>query len=287
MALREAGPRAQGATAYVTLEPCNHYGRTPPCSESLIAARVRRVVIATRDPNPTAAGGNERLRAAGIEVELGLLADEAADANRQFLTAIAHQRPYVVLKAAVTLDGRIATASGESQWITGPLAREQAHRLRAECGAVLVGRGTVEADNPALTARIPGVVNPPVRIVLDPNGRLSPTYQVFDDQAETLHITGKIDLRSLVKTWYERGIIGLLVEGGARTIAEFIRSGLGDELHLFVAPRIFGDGPSWVSAFGLDRLADAPSFQFVSAEPLAEDLWLRYRSETLPADDRQ
>jgi diaminohydroxyphosphoribosylaminopyrimidine deaminase / 5-amino-6-(5-phosphoribosylamino)uracil reductase len=277
MALKQAGAAARGATAYVTLEPCNHVGRTPPCSLALTEAGVAKVVIANLDPNPKAAGGICRLRAAGIEVETGLLADEAFEVNRQFLTAIERRRPYVVLKAAVSLDGRIATSTGESQWITGPLSREEGHRLRAECGAVLVGRKTVEVDNPKLTARRLDVVNQPIRIVLDPSARLSSEYQVFDHSAETIHVTGDIHLDSLLSELYERNILGVLVEGGATTIASFLREGFGDELNLFVAPMVLGGGPSWAADFGLDKLADAPHFRLFESQALGPDLWLRYR----------
>ena len=277
MALKQAGAAARGATAFVTLEPCNHFGRTPPCSLALIEAGVAKVVIANEDPNPKAAGGIGRLRAAGIEVESGLLAEEAFEVNRQFLTAIERKRPYVVLKAAVSLDGRIATSTGESQWITGPLAREEGHRLRAECGAVLVGRRTVEADNPNLTARILDVVNQPVRIVLDPSARLTSEYRVFDDSAETIHVTGDICLDSLLSELYQRNILGVLVEGGANTIASFLRDGLGDDLNLFVAPMVLGSGPSWAADFGLDKLSEAPRFRFVESKQLGPDVWLRYR----------
>ena len=248
MALGEAGTRAAGGTAYVTLEPCNHFGRTPPCSQALIRAGVRRVVIAALDPNPVAAGGAKALREAGIEVEVGLLAESAAEVNHQFLFAMANARPEFTLKAAVGLDGRIALPNGESKWITGPTARKAGHALRAECGAVLVGCRTVSADNPELTARVPGVTNPPVRIVLDPNRRLTGKERVFDRQAETWHITGPIDLPALAADWYRRGITGVLVEGGAITHGHFLQAGLADRIELFVAPKVLGAGPSWVHA---------------------------------------
>ena len=276
MALREAGTRARGATAYVTLEPCNHFGRTPPCSLALIEAGISRVVIAHMDPNPTAAGGVAQLRLAGIEVITDFLPDEAFAVNRQFLTAMKFKRPYVVLKAATSLDGRIATSTGESQWITGHESREQAHRLRAECGAVLVGRKTVELDDPLLTARLPDVTHQPVRIVLDSSARLNRSYRVFDDSAETIHVTGPIDLPLLLDSLFKRDILGVLVEGGARTIASFLRDGLGDELHLFVAPIVLGDGPTWSADFGLRHLSDAPEFTIRSQQSLGRDLWLQY-----------
>lgn len=273
-ALTAAGDRARGATAFVTLEPCNHTGRTGPCSEALIRAGVREVVVACPDPNPKAAGGAERLRSVGIPTEVGFLAEEAAAANPQFFFAMQHRRPRFVLKAGVSLDGRIALPTGESQWITGPEARAQAHRLRAECGAVLVGRRTVELDNPQLTARIPGVVNPPLRVVLDPNFRLTGQERVFDDQAETWHITGEIDLPALAERLFQHGVTGVLIEGGATTAGHFLRQGLADRLELFVAPKLLGSGPAWLNGLEIPNLAQAPEGVFAQYRPIGPDLWI-------------
>ena len=276
MALDEAGTRAEGGTAYVTLEPCNHFGRTPPCSQALIRAGVRRVVIAALDPNPVAAGGAKALREAGIEVEVGLLAESAAEVNHQFLFAMANARPEFTLKAAVGLDGRIALPNGESKWITGPTARKAGHALRAECGAVLVGCRTVSADNPELTARVPGVTNPPVRIVLDPNRRLTGKERVFDRQAETWHITGPIDLPALAADWYRRGITGVLVEGGAITHGHILRAGLADRIELFVAPKVLGSGPSWIQADGLPHPLEL-GWEIIKSSRRGEDIQVSLR----------
>jgi diaminohydroxyphosphoribosylaminopyrimidine deaminase/5-amino-6-(5-phosphoribosylamino)uracil reductase len=257
VALAMAGPAAEGATAYVTLEPCAHHGRTPPCADALIRAGVSRVVIAVPDPNPKATGGAQRLRGHGIEVEVGVEAEAAERGNAQFLFAMRHRRPRIVIKAACSLDGRIALPSGESQWITGPEARAAGHRLRAECGAVLVGRKTVERDDPLLTARLDGVVNPPLRIVLDPQAKLRGTERVFDSSAPTRHVTGAIDLPDLLAQLFGEGVHGILVEGGAVTISHFVRAGLADRLELFLAPVFLGAGPTWLEDFGLNRLADA------------------------------
>lgn len=272
MALAEAGQKAKGATAYVTLEPCNHHGRTPPCSLALINAGVERVVVACPDRNPRAAGGAERLREAGIPVEIGLLADEAEEENRAFLFAVEHRRPWVVAKAAVSLDGRIALPSGESQWITSSPARTEGHRLRAHLGAVLVGRRTVEMDDPHLTARLAVAWNQPLRIVLDPSNRLTGKEKVFDDAAPTKHVTGPIHLPELLASLYAEGQIGLLVEGGAKTIASFVREGLVDRFELFQAPKLLGAGPSWIADFGLESLAEAPSLKIVRTRRLGPDL---------------
>lgn len=261
VALQAAGDKADGATAYVTLEPCNHHGRTPPCSEALVRAGVRRVVVAVADPNPLAAGGNATLRQAGIEVEFGVGAAEAEKVNEPFLTAMRRGRPYIVIKAAVTLDGCTAWPDGRSRWITSDAARLVGHRLRAECGAVLVGWRTVHTDNPSLTARIPGVVNQPLRIVLDPNSRLTGREHVFSQPGETWWCVAEATqpgqtvldpygLGSLMELMAERGLTGLLVEGGGRTIRTFIEAGLVDRLELFVAPKLFGAGIPWLPPYG-------------------------------------
>lgn len=272
VALREAGNRARGADAFVTLEPCNHFGRTPPCSHALLASGVRRVVVAVPDPNPRAAGGGGYLEERGIPTEFGLLAGEAAAANVQFLFAMREGRPHVVVKVAAGLDGRIALPTGESRWITGVAARRAGHRLRAECGAVLVGRRTVQADDPELTARIPGVVNPPLRIVLDPDGRLSGTERIFNEQAPSRHVVGPIDLPMLLGELFREKVTGLLVEGGAETISRFVRAGLVDQVELFLAPKLLGDGPVWLNGLTLPGLAAAPRLAIGRIQRLGDDL---------------
>jgi len=282
VALKEASDEAKGATAYVTLEPCAHYGRTPPCAIALIEAGVDRVVIACPDPNPRAAGGAEVLRKAGIEVEIGIGEHEARLANLPFLEAMRLKRPYVVVKAAMSLDGRIALPSGESQWITGEPARKEGHRLRAECGAVLVGRRTVEQDNPSLTARIPGVRNQPTKIVIDPTGRLKGDERVFQGPAEAIHVTREafrhclserqIEIEPLLRDLYARGITSVLVEGGAQTIARFVEARCVDRYELFIAPKLMGDGPAWIEGLKLAALADAPELQIVRVRRRGRDL---------------
>ena len=281
-ALLAAGDLARNGTAYVTLEPCNHYGRTPPCSEALIRAGVARVVVANRDPNPRAVGGVERLLEAGIKVDTGLLQEAAAKANQQFLSAMKLRRPVIVLKAGMSLDGRIALPSGESKWITGQEARRQAHRLRVECGAVLVGRRTVELDDPSLTARIPGVRNQPLRVVLDPAHKLDARYKVFDASAPTLHLTNGalgltvhkqgFDLQEVCQALFEKGVMGLLIEGGAHTSARFLQAGLVDRIELFVAPKVLGSGTAWVDGLAIENLALAPEFEITRLKKLKADL---------------
>ena len=288
VALRQARTTARGATAFVTLEPCAHTGRTPPCADALAEAGIARVVVAVRDPDPRAAGGLERLAAAGVAVENGLMADEASIVNERFLRSHALGRPFVVVKAAVTLDGRIALPSGDSQWITGPMARAAGHRLRAEMGAVLVGRRTVAADDPELTARIRGVRNPPLRVVLDPRGTLTGRERVFDAQAPTKRVTTlpptldadlrapgapeSLDLASVLSQLGERGVNGLLVEGGAKTIGSFVRARLVDRYELFLAPVLLGSGPAWLEGALCATLAEAPRLRIERVRKLGPDL---------------
>ncbi len=292
MALKQAGDAARGADVYVTLEPCNHHGRTPPCSQALVSAGVGRVFAAVADPNPRAVGGIDALNQAGIPAELGMEAEEAAAGNRQFLTAHGRGAPYVVLKAAITLDGYVARPDGSSKWITGEEARHAAHRLRAECGCVLVGRGTVEADDPQLTARFEGVSNQPVRAVLDSEGRLTGSEQIFGE-GETLWFVGRknregqievgrteagLDLNDVLAQMWGRGITGVLVEGGAKVLSAFLAAGLGDELHLFMAPTVFGEGISWYS--GAESHLSRMGWRLAASNELGIDLHLTWNRTT-------
>ncbi|MCB8933611.1 MAG: bifunctional diaminohydroxyphosphoribosylaminopyrimidine deaminase/5-amino-6-(5-phosphoribosylamino)uracil reductase RibD [Chthonomonadaceae bacterium] len=287
-ALREAGDKARGATAVVTLEPCAHTGRTPPCAEALIEAGIKEVVVAVRDPNPRAAGGGAWLERHGISVTYGIRAQRAASANEVFLQAHALGRPFVVAKAAMTLDGRIALPDGRSRWITGDRARREAHRLRAELGCVLVGRGTVAADDPLLTARLRGVHHPPVRVVLDPRARLNGTERIFGPEAPTLRFVGgsstleadrkaplragELDLGQVLGDLWSEGITGVLVEGGGVTLARFLKAQLVDRLELFVAPKVLGAGPAWATGEPWPSLEASPSFDIRRVRRLGPDV---------------
>lgn len=292
MALGAAGDSARGATVYVTLEPCNHQGRTPPCARALIEAGVAEVHYACADPNPrVAGGGGVALAEAGVRVREGLLCDEAAETNRPWLAAQAMRRPFVAAKAGVSLDGRIALPSGESKWITGEKARRKARALRAEYGAVLVGRRTVELDDPKLTARTRGVRNPPLRLVLDPRRVLSGGETVFSQPGTTIRIVdselardadlgaptrgGQIDLALLLAELWERGVTALLVEGGGHTIGSFLRAGLVDRIELFVAPKVLGAGPTWTDGALPGNPLAAPGFSIRQVRKLGDDLWIR------------
>lgn len=264
-ALTAAGRAARGATAWVTLEPCSHHGRTPPCAEALIAAGVARVVVAIEDPDTEVAGrGLERLRAAGIAVEVGVRAGEVAEQLGPYLKHRRTGRPWVVLKLAMSLDGRTAAPDGSSQWITGLEARVDAHRLRAESDAVLVGAGTVRADDPALDVRhVEG--RDPLRVVLGkaPDGaKVHPCVELTGDLGTVLDELGG------------RGVLQVLVEGGATVAGEFHRGGLVDRYVIYVAPILFGgdDGRGVFTGAGAATIDDVWRGRVVSFAPLGSDL---------------
>lgn len=287
VALDRARGLAQGATAYVTLEPCAHHGRTPPCADALIRAGVSRVVVGVPDPNPAAAGGIARLRAAGITVDVGIERESCEEVNRRWLTAVRRGRPWVTVKAAVTLNGLMAPEDRKQRWITSTAARTAGRRLRAELGAVLVGRGTVEADDPLLTARVRGVVNPPVRVVLDPRRGLTGRERVFGPQAPTWWVTAtvagewagvtrdEVDLRELLVGLFTRGLRGVLVEGGPTTVGAFLRSGLVDEVILFIAPQTWASGVPWTGLSQVESggvMPELGEWRLVRSRVVGEDV---------------
>ena len=307
-ALDMAGPAARGATAYVTLEPCSHHGQTPPCADALIEARIARIVVALRDPDPRVDGeGLARMRAAGIAIEEGLLAEEAADIAAGFTLRLGARRPLVTLKLASTLDGRIATHGGESRWITGEPARRMAHALRGRNDAALVGVGTVLADDPDLTCRISGFrPTPIIRVVADSHlhtplrsrllatARQTPTWllvragsdpdraRAFTELGAVLHeVPGSeagIDLVAGLTALADAGITRLLVEGGAKLAAALLRAGLVDRLAWFHAPGVMGgDGWPAAAAFGVKRLAAMPRFTRLRTTQLGEDVLTELR----------
>ncbi|HET6619954.1 MAG TPA: bifunctional diaminohydroxyphosphoribosylaminopyrimidine deaminase/5-amino-6-(5-phosphoribosylamino)uracil reductase RibD [Dongiaceae bacterium] len=294
-ALKMAGAAAKGGTAYVTLEPCSHHGRTPPCAEALIAAGIARCVAAIEDPDPRVSGnGLATLRAAGIAVETGLLAERAAELNVGFLTRIAKQRPLVALKLATSLDGRIATRSGESRWITGDAARAFGHRLRATYDAIAVGSGTVLADDPELSCRLSGLQDrSPVRLVFDRRGRIpasakvmtsaSPTWIVGGPAMSVNNVTQYIETEKnndpsteLAEALGKLGAAGLtriLVEGGATLATAFLKAGLVDRLYWFRAPLVIGgDGLPGIAPLAVDRLAESVGLRCLGRRPLGNDV---------------
>ncbi len=257
-ALARAGAAAAGSTAVVTLEPCNHTGRTGPCAAALVEAGVSRVVFALPDPNPVAAGGAQALTAAGVQVESGLLAGEATALNRAWLFGLAHGRPLVSWKVAASLDGRVAAADGSSRWISSTAARRDAHRLRAGCDTMLVGTGTVAADDPALTVRDEaGQPRPhqPLRAVMGLR-ELPPGARVLDDAAPTL-VLRTHDPAAALSALFARGQRHILLEGGPTLAAAFLRAGLVDEVVAYVAPVLLGAGPHAVGDVGIASIGEA------------------------------
>jgi diaminohydroxyphosphoribosylaminopyrimidine deaminase/5-amino-6-(5-phosphoribosylamino)uracil reductase len=257
-ALARAGAAARGTTAVVTLEPCNHTGRTGPCAQALVAAGVRRVVVAQRDTNPVAVGGAETLRAAGVEVETGVLADEARRLNQVWTFAVEHRRPFVTWKFATTLDGRSAAADGTSRWVSSAAARLDTHRLRALCDTMLVGTNTVSVDDPHLTVRDAAgvaVARQPLRAVMGERD-LTPGRRVFDDAAETVRLRTR-DPQAALEDLFARDRQHVFLEGGATLAAAFLRAGLVDEIVTYVAPMLLGSGRSAVADLGITTVADA------------------------------
>jgi diaminohydroxyphosphoribosylaminopyrimidine deaminase/5-amino-6-(5-phosphoribosylamino)uracil reductase len=295
-ALTMAGDRARGGTAYVTLEPCSHHGKTPPCAEALIAAGIARCVAAIEDPDPRVSGrGFAKLSEVGIAVETGLRADQAKDLNVGFLTRAAMGRPFVALKLATSLDGRIATRAGESRWITGEAARAFGHMLRATHDAIAVGSGTVLADDPELTCRLPGLEHrSPVRLVFDRRGRTPPRAKVIAKNPPTwmvghrtanqlsnvsqyIEIAENTDpsiwLSEALAKLGAAGLTRILVEGGATFATAFLKAGLVDRLYWFRAPIVIGgDGVPGIAPLELDRLAESVGLRCVGSRTLGNDV---------------
>ncbi|MCA6093145.1 bifunctional diaminohydroxyphosphoribosylaminopyrimidine deaminase/5-amino-6-(5-phosphoribosylamino)uracil reductase RibD [Streptomyces sp. SCA3-4] len=296
-AAAEAGHDVRGGTAVVTLEPCNHTGRTGPCAQALLDAGIARVVYAVADPNPTATGGADTLAAAGVDTEGGLLADEAAAGNAAWLTSVLHRRPFVVWKYAATLDGRSAAADGTSRWISSADSRADVHRLRAEADAVVVGSGTLRADDPHLAVRgpVPGrdAVTQPLRVVVDTRATVKPGARVLDDAAPTLivvgedadtgHLTGVetvrlpagptgIDVHALLTELYERGVCSVLLEGGSTLAGAFLAAGAVDRVVGYLAPALLGAGPSALGDAGIGTIAHALRLDVTDVTRIGPDL---------------
>ncbi|MFD0356016.1 bifunctional diaminohydroxyphosphoribosylaminopyrimidine deaminase/5-amino-6-(5-phosphoribosylamino)uracil reductase RibD [Streptomyces sp. NPDC127110] len=292
-ALRAAGDAARGGTAYVTLEPCNHTGRTGPCAQALADAGIARVVYAVSDPNPQASGGGATLRAAGIDTEAGLLADEAERGNTAWLTSVRLGRPHVTWKYAATLDGRSAAEDGSSRWITSPESRADVHRLRAEADAVLVGGGTLRADDPHLAVRgVDGAVQP-LRVALDTRAALPATARILDDAAPTLIVTGedadtahlpgtdvlrlplsdgRLPLGPLLAELYGRGVRSVLLEGGPTLAGAFLEAGAVDRVVGYIAPALLGAGPAALAGAGITNIAHAVRLDITETVRTGPDL---------------
>ena len=302
LALREAGVRARGATAYVTLEPCAHMGRTPPCADALVAAGITRVVAACRDPYASVDGeGFRKLMAAGVVTETGLMEGAARELNRGFFSRIERGRPWVRIKLAMSLDGRTGMANGESKWITSRAARADVQQWRARSGAILTGSGTVLADDPQLTVRLPDGVEvvPPLRVVLDTRGRLPAGKRIFDGTATTMAVHAidmipdyadeisafavprdgdGLDLHATLSQLAQRDINEVQVEAGATLCGALLRDHLVDELLLYVAPVLLGDkGRPLFAGLGLNLMADRYGMDLIDSRQVGPDLRLLLR----------
>ncbi len=284
---RARGVDVTGATAVVTLEPCAHTGRTGPCADALVAAGVAEVVHAVDDPNPVATGGAHRLRAAGVRVVRGLRAAEGEELLRVWLTSVRRGTPYVTLKTATTLDGFVAAGDGTSRWITGPAAREHAHRVRAEVDAILVGTGTLLTDDPALTARVRThdaasaeslAAHQPLRVVVGLRG-IPPTARVRREGGELLHLLTR-DVGQVLERLGEREVRHVLVEGGPTLATAFLVAGAVDELHAYVAPVLLGSGRRAVDGLGVATIADAHRFRTVEVRRVGDDALVVSRKST-------
>ncbi|MDO7786057.1 bifunctional diaminohydroxyphosphoribosylaminopyrimidine deaminase/5-amino-6-(5-phosphoribosylamino)uracil reductase RibD [Desulforamulus aquiferis] len=306
VALADAGDRAKSATVYVTLEPCCHHGRTGPCTEALLKAGVKKVVVAMKDPNPLVAGkGISILEQAGVTVVSGVLEQEAIKLNEVFLKYITTRRPFVVLKAATSLDGKIATAGGESKWITGEAARQQGHRLRDIYDAILVGVNTVLTDDPSLTARLPeGRGRDPIRVIVDSTARTPTAAKILLQEsaaytiiatteaapverraslmaagAEVIVVPGPgptVDLVKLMEILGEKEISSVLIEGGGKVNGSALSAGIVDKVAWFIAPTIIGgdDAPGPVRGPGIKGLGDATRLYNLSFEGLGSDIYI-------------
>jgi diaminohydroxyphosphoribosylaminopyrimidine deaminase/5-amino-6-(5-phosphoribosylamino)uracil reductase len=288
-ALARAGYSARGGTAVVTLEPCDHIGRTGPCTGALLAAGIARVVVAVADPDPVAGGGAATLRSAGVEVELGVRAAQATAGNVAWLTATVRAaqgrpQPYLIWKCASTLDGRAAAADGTSKWITSPAARADVHELRSTVDAIVAGIGTILADDAQLTVRAPdGRLGPrqPLRVVVDSAARTPAQARVRDGSAPTWVATAaevgstvddRVDLRRLGAALYQRGCRRVLLEGGPTLAGAYLREGLVDEVVAYLAPKLLGAGPAALAGAGIATIADAVDLELVDVARIGPDL---------------
>lgn len=307
-ALNSAGKKAEGATLYVNLEPCNHHGKTPPCTELIIEKKIKRVVIGTLDANPLVSGkGVKRLIAAGIDVKVGVLEHECLELNRHFFKSIIHKSPYITLKIAQTLDGKIADKAGDSKWITSRQSRRNVHFLRARYDAVLVGTGTLKKDDPRLTVRLTEGRDP-VRVVLDAKLTLPEKRKIFDTAGENRVIVittrqglekkrkaerlqkmgveliaarrnqdGTVNLKSAMKHLYKHGISSVMVEGGGKIFSDFLRKKLFDEIRLFISPKILGGGLDFAKDIGIESISRAMKLRTHKCYMVGNDMFVELR----------
>ena len=268
VAINAAKSIPAGAIIYVTLEPCNHQGKTPPCTQAIIDAGIKKVVYAVGDPNPIAAGGGEYLRASGIDVEQGLLESEAAFDNRAWITKIAKERPRITWKIASTMDGKVAAADGTSKWITSEIARADVALLRSQADAIVTSTTTVKADNPLLTSK--GAGKNPVRIVMG-SSEIASISQILNADSETVAIKSR-DLQELINLAKARGFNQLLIESGPTFGTALLKAGLIDEVILYQAPTFFGSGTPSISDLGVATISERLDFEIADVEVIGADL---------------
>ena len=275
VAIQRAGAAARGATIVVSLEPCNHTGATGPCVDAIIEAGISRVIYAVKDPNPIAAGGSERLAAAGITVEFSPSIDLEL-VQGSWLHRITAGRPYFIWKVAATLDGRIAASDGTSQWISSPESREDVQHLRAQSDAILIGTGTALADNPTLRPRIDGATNP-LRVVVGER-EVPADFNLNDGKSEVLFIKSR-DLNEMATQLSALPLNQVLVEAGTTLGSALLKAGFIDEINLYQAPVLLGAGKSWLEDIGIGTIADAQKLVLISKEEIGHDMKFRYRVE--------
>ena len=301
VAINQAGDEAKEATLYVTLEPCTHYGRTPPCTNLILEKKLKRVVVATLDPNPKVSGkGVERLKKAGIQVDVGVLEREARELNEDFFVYISQGRPYVTLKWAQTLDGKLATLTGNSKWISSYESRKLAHILRREATAVLVGINTIIKDDPQLTVRYVPAEKQPLRIIIDPKLKIPLNSKVLDvSEARTMIVTSECDSKkvkllesrgveiiklenlsvsTILKELYRREIMHILVEGGPKTLSRFLEKKLFDRVAVFIAPKVMGEGLT-IEGLGIKKVEQALKLKKSKSLNLGEDIYVEWKRE--------
>ncbi len=281
-ALRQAGKTAEGATMYVSLEPCSRFGRTPPCTDAIIRSGIKRVVAAIKDPNPLNNGRGLRiLRSRGVNTSVGFLEAEATEINEDFIKYITRKMPFVAVKVAQSLDGKIATRTGDSKWISGDKARDFVHKLRSEHDAVMVGAGTVLKDDPLLTARIKGKrVKQPLRIILAGKARIPDKARIFNSKggevviAATKKKDGRVDIKALLKELAKKQITSVLIEGGGETVASALEAGVVDKVYFFIAPKIIGGrkATTSVEGEGVEKAGKAIRLKRMSFRKIGDDL---------------
>jgi len=298
---KKRGYELKGASLYVNLEPCSHFGKTPPCADLIISEGIKKVFIGMKDPNPLVSGkGIRKLQRNGIQVISGICENECKELNKIFISVISKKRPYVILKSAQSIDGKIALNNFSSKWITGLKSRMLAHDIRSSCDGILIGRKTAEIDNPELTARLNKHPRNPVRIVIDKNLRLKGNLKIFNDfsapsviahsslkkpvnkirNAEYMPVrekNGSLNLPDLLHKLFLKGIYCLLVEGGSSTLSGFLKQDLFDELFVMIAPKVFGKGISAFSDFEIDRIAKAKELFLCNVIRLDNDIVLNYK----------